>query len=166
MRLADGLSAGDIGDEDARADDLIDRGACLGQGCRDDLETSCRLDVWIRINGAVGPDRCRAGYQHAVADPKRSAEPDGSFERRARADPLARAQVLRNGRSSSFSKRSCTAVRSSATSAFRRSCEGVSETLTTRIRRSVVCSAYSPAASLPVIRPAALRISRATSSWP
>src|SRR5439155_1578812 len=80
-----------------------------------------------------------------------AAKPDGLFERGAGADPLPSAQDLRNGSSSSCSKRSWTAVRSSLTSAFKRSCEGLSETLTTRMRRSVVCSAYRPAGSLPVM---------------
>src|SRR5205823_4157299 len=119
--------------------DLLDRRAGLPERGRDDLEAPSRLHVRVRIDVSVGPDRRGAGHEHAVACAHSAAEADGLLERRAGGDPKPGALLdypgLRNGRSSSCSNRSWTAVRSSLTSALRRSCDGVSLTLTTRIRR-------------------------------
>ena len=55
-----------------------------------DLEAPRRLDLGVRIAGAVGPDRRRPRDQHPVTDLQRSAESDLSLERRPGRDSLAR----------------------------------------------------------------------------
>src|SRR5437762_1490375 len=155
-----------VSDEHSIRHDLIRRRADLGQRGGDDLEAALRLHVGVRVDRSVGPDRSRARDEDAVAETDGAAESDRFLVRRPRADPCSRGQGLRNGSSSSCSNRSWTAVRSSATSSLTRSCDELSVTFATRIRRNVVCSAYSPAASLAVMRAAAPRRSRAASWCP
>src|SRR5712691_362253 len=166
VRASDCLAVRDVRDEHPRAHHLVDRRAGIAQRGGNDLEAAFRLDIWIRVDRSVRRHGRGPGHEHAVAGAQGAAEADRLLERGPGADPAALVQGRLKGSSSSCSKRSWTADCSSLASALSRSCAALSVTLTTRTRRSVVCSAYRPAGSFPVMRAAEVRISLAASSWP
>src|SRR5256886_11919165 len=98
VRASDRVAISGIRHEHAGAHDVIHRSSGFAESGRDDLETPPGLDVRIRVDRPVWPDRRGARHDNPVADANRAAEPNRLLECRPGAVPTAIAlQGLRVG---------------------------------------------------------------------
>jgi hypothetical protein len=81
VHAPDGVGLRGVGQEQPRADDVVEPGAELVEGGGDDLEAPARLGLDVGRAGPVGPHRRGAGHDHPVADADGAAEPDGRLVR-------------------------------------------------------------------------------------